>query len=385
VREPRAARLTDLDIAIGFPLGGSPVDLPEPQGTARLVLEASIREALHRPPCVVTFSGGRDSSAILALALRIARAEGLPEPIAVTRVHPGVAATDETKWQEGVVEHLGVTEWERLSFDDEMDLLGPLGTRILRRFGVTWPPFIHTMLPPLELARGGSLITGEGGDEILGERRGSVLARLRMGRLRPGRTALRQLAVALGPRRLRRRRFYDAWGTDRRVQWLSETVRDRAIEQLLAAALDEPLQWVASSEWELGQRKRTEGARTYRVLGEDSDVAIVHPLLDPMFVSTLRNEAGTFGFCCRGCAMSAIFGDLLPPAVLYRRSKADFTQTLFHETTRAFMSTFAGPHPLEGTVRTDALLREASRPDPHPGIVLLVQHAWLAQADGERP
>jgi hypothetical protein len=53
-----------------------------PGATARGVLEELISPALERPPCVIGFSGGRDSSSLLALATHLARREGLPMPVA---------------------------------------------------------------------------------------------------------------------------------------------------------------------------------------------------------------------------------------------------------------------------------------------------------------
>ena len=55
-----------------------------PAGTALAALEAAIMPALLRSPCLVSFSGGRDSSAVLAVAARLARGAGLADPIPIT-------------------------------------------------------------------------------------------------------------------------------------------------------------------------------------------------------------------------------------------------------------------------------------------------------------
>ena len=84
-----------------------------------------MRPALVDGPCYVTFSGGRDSSAVLAAATALARREGHALPIPVTRVYPDLPDTDESDWQRAVVDHLGLTEWVRLELrDGESDLLG---------------------------------------------------------------------------------------------------------------------------------------------------------------------------------------------------------------------------------------------------------------------
>src|SRR5687768_13796753 len=56
--------------------------------TAREALEQAVLVGLMRPPCVVSFSGGRDSSAVLAIAAHVARREGLPLPIPVSLRFP---------------------------------------------------------------------------------------------------------------------------------------------------------------------------------------------------------------------------------------------------------------------------------------------------------
>src|SRR3954453_21831281 len=68
--------------------------------TPREALEEVVGEALARPPCLVGFSGGRDSSAILALATYVARREGLPLPVPATYVFPGIRKADESSWQD---------------------------------------------------------------------------------------------------------------------------------------------------------------------------------------------------------------------------------------------------------------------------------------------
>lgn len=99
----------------------------------------AILPALARPPCVVAFSGGRDSSAVLAVAMHVARREGLPSPVALTRRWPTYPETDESAWQELVVKSLGVADWEKVEFE-ENDVIGPTFAPSLRRLGVLWPP-----------------------------------------------------------------------------------------------------------------------------------------------------------------------------------------------------------------------------------------------------
>jgi hypothetical protein len=101
----------------------------EPPPTPRAALEEALLPLVTRPPCGVAFSGGRDSSLVLAIATRLARMHGVPDPVPITRRFPTVAAADETDWQELVVRHLGLREWERIEFHDELDIVGPLAQR----------------------------------------------------------------------------------------------------------------------------------------------------------------------------------------------------------------------------------------------------------------
>ena len=83
----------------------SPGEMPGPSPAQ--VLESMLAPALARPPCVVAFSGGRDSSALLAVASRLAAREGLEPPVAATLRYPGEHEAHEEQWQELVVRHLG--------------------------------------------------------------------------------------------------------------------------------------------------------------------------------------------------------------------------------------------------------------------------------------
>src|SRR5687767_8448978 len=88
--------------------------------------EDVVRTALRRPPCVIPFSGGRDSAAVLAVAARIAREEKVDSPVAVTLQFEGGLGTDETDWQKRVIDHCQVQDWIKLTVGDEIDFIGPL-------------------------------------------------------------------------------------------------------------------------------------------------------------------------------------------------------------------------------------------------------------------
>ena len=171
--EMKTVPLQDLDpleihsgIVLGPQRNGTMLDPPEVREHPREVLEAILLEALSSPPCTVLFSGGRDSSVMLAAAVDVARRHGLPEPVPLTMrsQHP---ATWETEWQEMTIRHLGIEDWRRVEASTELDALGEIATETIRRFGVYWPSNAHSLRFFARAAVDGTLITGGGGDELL--------------------------------------------------------------------------------------------------------------------------------------------------------------------------------------------------------------------------
>ncbi len=154
-------RLSALEAAAGVVLGSdSAVALPRSNCSPLEALERRILPALERPPCLVSFSGGRDSSAVLAVAARLARRNGLPAPVPATLRFRGAERSAEDEWQEHVVAHVEVADWVRIEAEHELDCLGPVATQALRRHGLLWPPNAHFHVPLLQAAGGGSLLTG---------------------------------------------------------------------------------------------------------------------------------------------------------------------------------------------------------------------------------
>ena len=174
-------------------------------GTApRAELEAAILPALRRSPCLVSFSGGRDSSAVLAVAVAVARREGLQAPIPVTHRFPAAAGTDESAWQEKVITHLGLDDWLRVELSSELDAVGPVATSVMERHGLLWPCNTYFHDPIFEAASGGAVLTGIGGDEaFMGspwDRAVSVL----QGRVRPVPRDILRVGFALAPAMVKR-------------------------------------------------------------------------------------------------------------------------------------------------------------------------------------
>lgn len=375
--------MTALEVAAGWVPGyvqDGPIRGPAGGLPPRQALERAVLPALLRSPCVVTFSGGRDSSAVLAVATDLARREGLPPPLPVTKVYPGVAETDETSWQELVIRHLGLAEWTRLAFADELDLIGPIAANVLARHGVLWPALAYAELPVFEVASGGAIVTGHGGDEVFGPVRASPVRYALASKSQPSRWLTRGVAEAVTPRRLRRQILKAQVRQELQAySWLRPAARDAFGEAILADRLGEPLTWHRSIRRMLDRRTWRIGSRTIALLAREAGVdCVVHPLHDEGFVDALAPVAGRTGFTGRRAAMTAVFGDLLPPKLLERRSKAYFNPVSFAQHSREFSGGWSGAGINLDLVDPDALKGEWQSRMPHAGSYTLLQSAWLA-------
>ena len=60
-------------------------------------------------------------------------------PIPFTFRFPGKPLTEESDWQEHVIAHLGLDDWQRVKLHEELDLLGDVARRCLTEIGLMWP------------------------------------------------------------------------------------------------------------------------------------------------------------------------------------------------------------------------------------------------------
>lgn len=468
------------EVACGW-VGGF-LDGPDIRGAAagrtpRQALEDVVAQALAAPPCFVAFSGGRDSSLVLAVAVDVARRQGLPAPIAVTERFPGHDATEDEQWQELVIRHLALEEWIRFDATAEVDLLGEHAKASLRRFGLLWPPLAHTrawFVP--ELARSpstvaeasvvtaagasvavvdgalpgpqcvnpvGTLVDGEGGDELLGARRLAPLLRL-VGseRLRPApvgqvlpsalghvllsslvsrkaraawwsstcatgpveesehderprrqcspswsarhrglRTYATDLAVSIGPAPLRRTILARRVARAELAPWLRAGARSELVEQLLDEALGEPLWWPGATRRHLRHRGLVAGMASIDLVVDAAGARAVHPLLDPGVVDAVAEAGGRWGFPDRASAMGALFADIVPAAIQQRTTKARFNTAVFGEHARAFAARWDGTGLDHALVDPEQLVRSWQSERPSALGYAAMHAAWLASPD----
>jgi asparagine synthase len=379
-----AAALSSLDIAAGMVLPNTSSlrsRAPKRSGVTgpaspRAALEAAILPGLLRPPCLVSFSGGRDSAAVLAAATALARREGLALPIPATNIFSSDQDADESDFQELLVRHLGLTDWIRLEYTDELDLIGPYAQRVLKAHGLVWPANVHFHLPLLEAAQGGALLTGIGGDELFmaARRLRSAAVLTRAVRPRP-RDAL-SLALAFAPRRLRtavigRRATLEA-------PWLRPAAKRRVIELLACEAAAEPRRLKERLAWWQQLRYLQVGTASLDLLGCDTNTLILHPLLAPPFWQAVATAWGPHGFAGRTEGTRVMFGDLLPDPLVARSSKTNFDKVFWTERARDFARRWDGSGvPLEW-VEAGELARHWAGSNPSVPSSFLLQAAWLA-------
>jgi asparagine synthase (glutamine-hydrolysing) len=293
-------------------------------------------------------------------------------------------ASEESEWQEMVVRSLGLTEWRRREIGAELDLLGPVARRVLRRYGVLYHANTHIQALRLEEAAGATLLTGNGGDHVLGTwpwgRMWAVLA----ARARPRPADARVVARALAPRALRahRGRRHAPSG----LAWLRPEVRAALGEAWAAERASEPVRWDARLVWLSARRNLWLLTAPVAEIARDAGVDARNPLLDRRFLAALAVHGGRAGFASRAAAMEALFADVLPSRVIARRTKAHFGEAVWGPHARAFIQRWDGGGIPDDLVDAEALRREWDRPMPSFATAMLLQAAWLASAargDGE--
>jgi hypothetical protein len=351
--------------------------------TPRGAFEAAILSSLQRPPCLVAFSGGRDSSAVLAVATNLARIHGLPLPIPVTNRFPGFPEADESAWQELVVGHLGLSEWLRREWTDELDLVGPYAQRVLMRHGLMFPFNRHFLEPSAELATGGSILSGLGGDEVLGPMTRPIASALVYERRLPRRSQLRQLAKEVAPlpvrARIRARRVVEF------APWIRPAPRRRLAVDMGRSNMAQSIRW---------DRATREGWRSryiQGVLASAHAVAAAHdarfaaPFFDATVLAAYADRQGPRSGPPRSQALEELVGDLLPRAVTSRASKASFGGAFWGRHTQEFVSEWDGRGVDEDLVEPEILAAEWRSARPQATSQALLQAVWLSRAVARAP
>jgi hypothetical protein len=356
-------RLTAQEVLCNVPLGtdAQAPHLPVCDGASyHRSLEAVVIAALSRPPCIVSFSGGRDSSAVLAVAVDAARRHGLPTPIPVILRHRSTES-DEAPWQELVLDRLGLGNAEIIKIADELDAVGPVARQVLMQHGPIWPANAFGHQPIIRLARGGSLLTGIGGDEVL------------IGHPPPTR---RHTLLLRAPYWVRHAWLNRALGVQG-FEWLTDMGRDLVRRGHVRDEASARPTWALTVRDWYRSRYFSGITSALEVIAQVHDVRVAHPLIEPEVLSGLLDIAGPDGFPTRTAAMRRLFGHLLPDELLSRQTKASFGGQFWGESTRRFMASWTGGGVDADLVDVDRLRAEFTRTTPDFRTAMLVHQAWL--------
>lgn len=378
------AGLTPLEVASGLIFGFTPPEpLPSPADAGAPVeaLERAILPALLRPPCLVSFSGGRDSSTILAVAVQLARREGLELPVPATNRFPNAEGSDESEWQERVIVHLGLTNWQRFDFTNELDTVGPIAMRALRKHGLLAPFNAHFHLPLFEEAFGGSVITGIGGDEALGVQRWARAANVIARKVRPRPRDVLALGLAASPTPIRRA-VLSRRDTPLVLPWLRQKAQQEVWAQWVATVASQPLRWQQRFAWYRRLRYIRLGLDNMDRLARDSRVEAHHPFIDAGFSAAIAALPREDRFIGRTTAMRELFGHLLPQEVTSRRTKSYYDFAFWTDHSRRLVEAWDGQGVDTELVDPDVLRKEWAQPNPDSRTYPLLQTVALALDGG---
>jgi asparagine synthetase B (glutamine-hydrolysing) len=357
--------------------GGERRRLPEVEDglTPRAALEDAVLAAMRRPPCVVAFSGGRDSSALLAVASRVAAANGLDPPAAVSFAFPGTSV-DETRWQRMVVERLGIESWERIEVRDELDFIGPIATSVLSRHGLLFPPHAHLFAPVLERADGGTVLSGIGGDEVFDRWRYEQLMEVLRRQRAPRPGDLRQAVACVAPEAIRRRLIERH--TRQPMSWLTPEATRRARADRARSVASAPRKYDRGLSWLAGRRNVATAIRGIERIARGAGARVAYPFLDDRFMAAVARDGGVTGFGGRDGAWPRMFGDALPEQLVRRPDKATFDAVYFAGPCNDFADRWGGEGAPAGIVDPEGLRAIWRQPFHRLRTGLLVQALWLA-------
>ena len=334
--------LSPLEIASGVVIGSDPwaQAFPVVRNTPRAAIEQIAEDDMKSGPCFISFSGGRDSASLLALYTHVARKRKMPDPIPITIRYPTIPATDESAWQQLLIDELKISKWEVITVRDELDLVGPVATEQLVRHGVLWPANVHSHIPMMRIAEGATLVTGFDGDGLFGSWRwsqlGDVFARRSPGSIRD----FLRLVYAESPRFVRevnlRRKDTSS------LPWLTSRAEKTLIRAWLRQEAEEPAQWRRRLKWWLARRYLSVAKESFQTVARDCSVDIRHPFIDPLFVSALGAHKSLVGLGDRTRIIAMLFGDILPQAVILRQDKGFFRDAFWNEHSRALVARWDG-------------------------------------------
>ncbi len=328
----------------------------------------------------MSFSGGCDSSLVLSAATVACRQNAHDDPIPITYRFSAAPDTDEHEYQQAMVDHLELGQWIVLDIDDA-DLVGPGATALLGEYGPSWPASMFATAAALRDIAPGLLLTGEGGDDVLGWRRLSpasdaARAVVRNHRVPPP-PLIRAAAVDVMPRALRNRGARVAIDSAYAPDWLEPELRDRLVATAAELEAAEPRSTTRWLNYHLRLPWVWQATNNLQALHARLGFRWEAPLLSPAFLGALDGSTRWWEYRGRTALLRRHFAELLPGEIVERTSKASFGNVQFGPHTHEFAQAWDGTGCPDG-VDAERLREHWLSDDPHIGTAMLLHHAWLA-------
>lgn len=374
------AAMTSLDVACGMPLGRN--DRKHAPALRHLSLDDFAERLFSccfgRGPCYIPFSGGRESSMLIAIGTRYARRHGYRDPVPITLRSPDLGSAEQIRLQERVIAHVGLTDWERVELKENLDLIGEVAARTLLRTGPLWPPNAYMMVPLLEAARDGVFVLVTGFSDFFSYWCWAPLSSLLAGHRRPAPRDVALLGAMLMPAPMRAR-MARRRGVPPPMPWLRAPAEQRALAMMARRQAEVPVHFDRAMRTQVTHRCFDTAARTIRGLGEAFGTTTDLPLCRPEVVASLSSAGGWRGFDGLTDLLQRLCGDLLPAGALAARSGPDLTRMFFGERTREFAASWDGGGLDESLVDPEMLRRNWLSDRPDSRTACLLQHAWLSE------
>lgn len=345
-------------------------------------LQQMIADSLDDRPVMVEFSGGCDSSLVLSAATRACRSVGHADPVPIIYSFGGSDDSDDEACQRVMLDYLGLRERQHIRLDDS-DLVSPAALEFVKEHGVIWPSTLAVRDQLWAQLPGGLLLSGEGGDEVLGPRRiSSLVLAARSARFRTWRGEyFASAATSVMPRVIRKTRaardYIDAGAAD----WLEPGLRRRLLDRLAEMDVSEQLNPRHFPTTYLSRPWLRDGHHNFGEVARLRGLTWVAPLAEPTFIDAVANQIPWHRHTHRHHLLQWYFADALPDQIRRRTTKATFNGAYFGAHTRAFAAEWDGSNSPAGVL--PAALRANWRSAlPHGGTGMLLQLQALASAHG---
>ncbi|MGD9793299.1 MAG: asparagine synthase-related protein [Acidimicrobiia bacterium] len=328
----------------------------------------------------VLFSGGVDSSLLLALATKVARERGLAEPTAITYRYDAPGSAIDVHYQECAIAHIRATNWAVLE-RGTAELIGPDAAAAIATVGVLQPAPSHVHLAAFDLARQAGpspvVMTGEGGDETFAAQNCTIPRSLAAYTLRHS----RQPRQVLARYRAASRWVFDSGrppSVTKWFPWLTPEGMSEVKRRRLFPARPPAFRRLTAVDRRQRRGYAVDGIAQMSRLADSRGVELVHPLLEDEFVTALTRQLPVRWFTSRSTLIGHLWPGLLPAEVLYRTSKGEFTDAYFGSACREFAARWTGDSLASPYIDNERLRASWLGDQPWPSAHLL-QVAWASE------